>query len=205
MKDLTSEKAPGPSPSFSVVHIIKALELVAEKPIGRNKLSKELVLGEGATRTLIERLKDYSLIRVNRAGCILSKKGEKLWNTLHTSLPRKIVLERSGLTLATFNVAILVKGYGSKVKFGMEQRDVALMIGAKGATTLVLKNGKLTVPPENRDVAEHFPKVYRKLIDSLEPEDNDVIVVGSADTLEKAEYGALAAAWNLLNNHNTRM
>lgn len=202
MKELTIEKAPGPSPSFSAVHVIKALELIAERPIGRNKLSKELVLGEGATRTLIERLKNHGLIIVDRAGCIFSEKGEKLWDTLHAALPRKAVLEKSGLTLATFNVAILVKGCSSKVKFGMEQRDAALMIGAKGATTLIFKDGKLTVPPDQRDVAEDFPKIYGKLAASLEPEENDAIVIGSADTLEKAEYGALAAALSLLNNHN---
>lgn len=202
LKELTGEKAPGPSPSFSVVHILKAFELIAERPIGRSKLSKELILGEGATRTLIERLKDYNLITVERAGCVFSKKGKKLWNSLRSAFPRKTVLERSGLTLATFNVAILVKGCVSKVRFGMEQRDAALMIGAKGATTLIFKDGRLTVPPEYRSVAADFPKIHRKLVDSLEPEEDDVIVIGSADTLEKAEYGALAAAWTLLNNHN---
>ena len=196
---MTGEKAPGPSPSFSAVHVIKALELIAEKPIGRNKLSKELFLGEGATRTLIDRLKDYSLISVDRAGCVFSKKGEKLWATTREVLPRKIVLEKSGLTLAAFNVAMLVKGHGDKVKFGMEQRDAALMTGAKGATTLLFKEGKLVFPPENRDVAQDFPKVVKRIVDSLKPKENDVVIIGSADTMEKAEYGALAAALSLID------
>jgi len=84
----------------------------------------------------------------------------------------------------------------------MEQRDAALLIGAKGATTLISRKGKLTIPPEYRNIAKDFPKISRKIIDSLNPEENDAIVIGSADTLEKAEYGALAAAWNLLNNQN---
>lgn len=200
LKELTSEKAPGPSASFSEVHIVKALELIAEKPIGRSKLSKKLKLGEGATRTLIERLKERSLITVNRVGCIFSKKGEKSWNMFHAVFPRKIILEKSGLTLAPFNVAILVKGGGNRVKFGMEQRDAALLEGATGATTLIFKEGKLTVPPELRDVAEDFPKIHRKIVDSLEPEEDDAIVIGNADTLEKAEYGALAAALSLVNS-----
>lgn len=185
-----------------MVHVIKALQLIEERKIGRNKLSKELILGKGATRTLIERLKDYNLVTVDRAGCTLSKKGKQLWNTLHAILPEKIVLDRSGLTLAAFNVAILVKRGGSRVKLGMEQRDAALLIGAKGATTLISRKGKLTIPPEYRNIAKDFPKICRKLMDSLNPEENDAIVIGSADTLEKAEYGALAAAWILLNNQN---
>lgn len=180
--------------------MIKALELIAEKPIGRNRLSKELVLGEGATRTLIERLKDYSLIRVDKTGCILSKKGKELWSTLLMVFPRKVVLEKSGLTLATFNIAMLVKGCGSKVKFGLEQRDAAMLIGAEGATTLVFRSGKLIFPPGDRDVAEDFPRAYRNLVDSLKPEENDAVVIGSAGALEKAEYGAIAAAWSLFNN-----
>ncbi len=128
------------------------------------------------------------------------KKGEKLWNTLHTALPRKMMLEKSGLTLGTFNVALLVKEGGSKVKLGMEQRDAALMAGAKGATTLVFTEGKLTVPPGRRDVAKDFPRIYGELVDKLRPEENDAIVVGSADTVERAEYGALAAALTLLND-----
>jgi len=121
---------------------------------------------------------------------------------MHAAFPRKIVLERSGLTLAAFNVAVLVKECGSKVKLGMEQRDAALLTGAKGATTLIFKDGKLTVPPDYRNVAEDFPKVYRNLVGSLKPEENDVVIIGSADTLEKAEYGVLAAVWSLLNNQD---
>ncbi len=176
--------------------------MIAESPIGRSKLSKELVLGEGATRTLIERLKEYGLIAVDRAGCVLSRKGEKLWSALHEVLPRKTVLGKSELTLAPFNVAVLVKEYSGKVKFGVEQRDAALMIGAKGATTLVFKDGKVRFPLENRDVSRDLPKVSRKLVDSLKPEEDDVIVIGSADTLDKAEYGALAAALSLLNKES---
>ena len=179
--------------------MIKALELASERPIGRSKLSRELNLGEGAARTLIERLRHLGLITVDRMGCILSRRGKRLWNTLHSALPRRTVLERSGLTLAPFNVAVLVKGCGTKVKQGMEQRDAALMVGAKGATTIVLKDGKLAVPPDERSVAEDFPEVHRKLVDSLRPEENDAIVVGSADSLTLAEYGALAAAWTLIN------
>ena len=198
LTELTIGKAPGPNPSFSIVHIIKAFELLAEKNIGRNKLSQKLALGVGATRTLIERLRSLSLIAVDRKGCVFSKKGRKLWKVLHRALPRKTVLKGSGLTLAQFNAAILVRDGSGEVKFGIEQRDAAMLAGARGATTLILKDGRLTVPPDNRDVAADFPEINRQLVDSLQPAENDAIVIGSADTLLKAEFGALAAAWTLL-------
>jgi hypothetical protein len=56
LESLLEEKAPGPYPSFSIFHIIKTLELIAKmSQVGRGKLSEELKIGEGATRTLIER------------------------------------------------------------------------------------------------------------------------------------------------------
>lgn len=199
MDELTAERAPGPSPSFSNIHAIKALELIAKGPVGRKKLAKELKLGEGATRTLIDRLKDYELATVSRVGCSLTKKGEKFWKALHNTFPRKVVLEKSGLTLAPFNIAILIKGCAGRVAVGMEQRDAALSTGAKGATTLLFKNDELVIPPDWRSVAKDFPRIHKEIVRSLMPMENDVVVIGSADTLEKAEYGALAAALSLLN------
>jgi len=196
---LTGEKAPGPTPSFTAVHVIKALELIAREPIGRNRLSKELALGEGAARTLIERLKAHALITVDRAGCALTKKGEGAWRALHAVFPRKTTIGRSKLTLGSFNVAILVKEGAGKVRSGMEQRDAALIAGAKGATTLQYSSGRLTVPPDQRDAAEETPEICRVLLDLLKPVDNDAVVIGSADTFERAEHGALAAALSLID------
>lgn len=197
LEELTREKAPGPSPSFLMVHIVKAIELIAERPIGRTNLSKELGLGEGATRTLVNRLKDYGLITVDRLGCVFTKEGKNLWNFLQKVFPKKIILEKSELTLASYNIAILVKELGNKVRLGMEQRDAALVVGAKGATTLIFKEGSLKFPSENREVAEDFPGIFKKLV-SMQPEENDAIIIGSADILAMAEYGALAAALSLL-------
>lgn len=199
LNQLTAERTIGPSPSFSPIHAAKALELISEGPIGRSKLAEELILGEGATRTLIERLKSHGLITVDRAGCHLSAEGRELWNALHAIFPRKIVLKRSGLTLAQFNVAMLVKGLGGKVKMGIEQRDASLLTGAKGATTLLFQDGELTVPPGRWKIAEDFPEVHRELVDALAPDDNDVVVIGSADSLAKAECGAWAAALTLVD------
>jgi hypothetical protein len=50
-------------------------------------------------------------------------------------------------------------------------------------------------------VAKDFPKAADQIVSLLKPEENDIVIIGSADTLGKAEYGALAAAWTLLNAH----
>jgi predicted transcriptional regulator len=199
LEGLLKEKAPGPAPSFSVFHIIKVLELTAkEGPIGRGKLSKKLRTGEGVTRTLLNRLIDAGLIVTSKPGCSLTKKGETIWNEFQLIFPQKVKLEKSELTLANYNIAVLIKDCGDKVKTGIEQRDAAILTGAKGATTLIFKNQTLIQPGISKNVARDFPEIFNKITEQLELEENDVIVIGSADTWKKAEYGALAASWTLI-------
>jgi len=202
LESLLEERAPGPYLSFSIFHLIKAFELIAkEGPIGRGKLSEELKTGEGAIRTLIERLKDAGLITVSKKGCSLTEKGEKLWNKMQLIFPKKAKIKQNELTLAACNVAIKVKGCSEKVRFGLEQRDAALLAGAKGAITLFFKGDKLVLPTISEDVAKDFPRAFNQITQQLPPEEGDVIVIGSADTWDKAEYGALAAAWSLIENN----
>jgi predicted transcriptional regulator len=200
LEKITGEKAPGPSPTFSVFHMLRAIELTAKKAIGRSKLAKELGVGEGAMRTMINRLKDAGLISTSKLGCTLTSKGLKVWNEYNTVFRRKVGIGKSELTLADYNFVILVKNRGHKVKSGMEQRDAAIMVGGKGATTIMFKGKRLIIPSVSDNVAKDFPKAANQMIRLLRPEENDVIVVGSADSLVRAEYGALAAAWTLVND-----
>jgi len=205
LEGLMEERAPGPYPSFSVFHVIRALELIAKKgPIGRGRLSEELKTGEGTTRTLIDRLKGAELTAVSKPGCSLTKEGKRVWKELYSIFPRKVRLEKNELTFAARNVAMLIKGCGDRVGAGVEQRDAAIMTGARGATTLVFKNQKLMIPTISENVAQDFPVAFSQIIGLMELEENDVIVIGSADSWEKAEYGALAAAWTLIENNGSQ-
>jgi predicted transcriptional regulator len=196
------EKAPGPYPSFSVYHLIKAFELIAKTgQVGRGKLAEELKIGEGATRTLIERLKTAHLIAVSKKGCSLTEKGKKIWNKFESILPQKTNLERNELALADCTVAVHVRGGGGRVRTGIEQRDAAVIAGAKGATTLVFKGKKLIMPNISEDISQDFPIAHRQITALLKLKENDAVVIGSADTWSKAEYGALAAAWTLIENN----
>ncbi len=201
LESLLEDKAPGPFLSFSIFHLIKALELIAkERPIGRGKLAEELGTGEGAIRTLIERLRTAGLITVSKRGCSLTGKGEKIWGKMQLLFPQKIKLKPNKLTLATCNVAIVAKGCGDKVRSGLEQRDASLLAGAKGAITLYFKKEKLVLPGISEDVSKDFPAAFSEITKHLLLEENDVVVIGSADAWDKAEYGALAAAWSLIEN-----
>lgn len=202
LESLLEEKAPGPYLSFSVFHLIKALELIAkEGPIGRSKLSDELKTGEGAIRTLVERLRAADLITVSKQGCSLTEYGEKIWSKMRLLFPEKARLKSNELTLAGCNVAIRVKGRSEKVRSGLEQRDAALLAGAKGAMTLFFRKEKLILPAISEDVARDFPAAFRQITKHFRLEENDAVVIGSADAWNQAEYGALAAAWSLVENN----
>jgi predicted transcriptional regulator len=198
LEKLGKEKAPGPNPSFSTFHFLRAIELIAEKSIGRNKLAQELGIGEGATRTLIGRLKDEGLASISKTGCILTDKGQELWGE-YRSIIKKTRVEKNELTFAEYSYAVLITKSGHKVRTGMEQRDAAIMAGAKGATTILLKKGQLVFPATDRNVKEDFPKASDQIVRLLMPQEDDTIIVVSSDDPAKAEYGALAAAWTLVN------
>jgi predicted transcriptional regulator len=199
LEKIISERAPGPSPSFSVFHLLRAIELISEKTIGRSKLAENLKVGEGTVRTIINRLKDADLVIASKSGCTLTDEGLRLLREYKSVFKKKIEIGKNELTLADYNFAILIKNRGHKVRSGVEQRDAAVMVGAKGATTIMFTGGRLKIPSVSDNVAKDFPNAANQILKLLEPEENDVIIVGSADILEKAEYGTLAAAWTFLN------
>src|SRR5512135_3227317 len=121
IENLASEKAPGPSTTFSMFHIFYALELMSNKPIGRNKLAEKLEVGEGAIRTIIGRLRDAELIIATRDGCRLTDKGQKTWLQFKQLFPSMVEVEKTELTHSKYNYAFLVKNSGSKIKSGIEQ------------------------------------------------------------------------------------
>jgi len=187
-KDLVDVRA-----SYSIAHVVKALFLLYERPMGRHQLMKEMLLGEATIKTLIKRLKKNNLIKKTTKGNLLTKKGSLLVNkTLkNISRPMEIVIKK--YTVGKYNFAVLIKKASNKVRSGIEQRDEAIKIGADGATTLVCKNNRLIFPGCNRKIID-LEKILRKI---FKIENQDVIVIGSGSTKKKAEEASIIAALSL--------
>ena len=143
-------------------------------------------------------MKEAGLVQFSRSGCALTSKGRDLWNEINSKIATKAEINKTEVTVGSHNVAILVRGAGNRVTSGVEQRDAAIKAGALGATTLVVRGGRLVIPMISEDVSKDFPEAYRQVMETLRPQEGDAIVIGSADEPRKAEYGALAAAWTLL-------
>jgi predicted transcriptional regulator len=201
---IAGEKAPGPSTTFSVSHIFYALESVAEKPIGRNKLAEKLSVGDGAIRTIINRLKDAGLIVASKEGCTLTAKGLGVWKKFEEFFPKRVAIGKTELTTAEYNYAFLVKNSGHKVKSGIEQRDAAIVAGARRAVVIVSKEGHLIIESVSDNIEKKFPKAASQILKVIQPEDNDVIIIAGADVSQKAKNAAFAASWALLDGDKNK-
>jgi len=198
IENLANQKAPGPSTTFTVSHIFFALELMAEKPIGRNKLAKKLDVGEGAIRTIINRLKDAGLIATSKEGCNLTSKGFNVWKQFEEHFPKRVEIGKTELTKTDYNYAFLVKNSGHKIKSGIEQRDAAIVAGAKRAAIMVSKQGHLTIESVSNRLEQQFPKAADQILNAVNPADNDVVVLVGADSMGKANNRLLSRCIFLL-------
>jgi predicted transcriptional regulator len=190
--------------SFAEAHVVKALEEIdIQQPVGRMKLSKDLHLGEGEARTLVRHLKNEGLIDVSQSGITLSNAGKKLLSSLRAYISKQIDVPSTPLTVGPFNIAVRVAGMKDSVKYGLEQRDAAILAGAKGATTLVFTKNRLTMPGAEEDISKSDPSLLAKL-SNLSLKEGDVLVIGSGEEKIRAELGALSAALELLKSKDKR-
>ena len=179
----------GPTPKFSLFHVWKTYDIINEKgPIGRKALSQTLGIGEGSTRTILDKMIREGSVENTKLGAVLTDRGVKQFrNSGITAAPVKI----EGLTLSSQDCAVLVKGMADRIGTGYEQRDEAVRAGAVGATTLISRGGKLLFPgePVEPDQVKLAP-----IKSAFSIEENDVVIVGTAMSYEVAEKGAVTAA-----------
>ncbi|HEX7483206.1 MAG TPA: DUF4443 domain-containing protein [Candidatus Bathyarchaeia archaeon] len=198
MQQIAGKKAPGPSTSFTIFHIFYALELLSQNSLGRNKLAEKLNVGDGAVRTIISRLVDSGLVEISKEGCNLTKKGLEIWGQFKEIFPKRVEIPKSELTGSEFNFAFLVKDSGQKVGSGIDQRDAAIIAGARKALVIVDRDGHLSIESVSDCIEQQYPKAANLLFEKLEPQNNDVIIIAGADSLLKAKRGAFAASWSLI-------
>ena len=189
-----SRVAPGRHLTYGAIHVLKALELIGSRVVGRQQLARELRIGEGSARTLIKRLRDEGLIEVERGGMRLTERGRGILSYFQ-GLMRSMSVPSTPSTISEKNHAVLVRGAAPLIRFGVEQRDAALLAGARGATTLIYDGENFHMPGLERGVEPELSKLLRE---GLKPEAGDVIIIGTAEEEWAAEMGAKAAALELI-------
>jgi hypothetical protein len=213
--------SPTIKPTFEKVHIILALFVFAENPkgIGRYRLQKELLVGEGTAKSLIKKLnKDVKFITVTdeakRRGHILTRLGIDYLTKVKKVIPiikecetlllKEIIIEAERI----YTFFCIIKNALAKITDGVSQRDAAIKVDGSGATCLVYNGENLIFPSKRpRDSIEEDMIINNKLqryfiselsIDNIALEQNDVIAIGSGDSPQKARLATLNAALTLI-------
>jgi DNA-binding MarR family transcriptional regulator len=204
MLDKWRRGARGPLPQLTPVQLLNALVLIDEEgPVGRRALAQAIQLNDGVTRGLLERLAEQGLVEVSKGtGVRLSRQGrETLQRYLRQIAVRKIkALDQTELVPGRISVAVhLAKRFKPGIT-GLSQRDEAIKAGAEGALTIAVVNGKLSIPPDNKRIAELSPREDARLRELFNLSEKDLVVIGFGKDAKRALSGALAAVLSLEKN-----
>ncbi len=193
MHPTTNLRVCGPAPKFNDYHIWKSImSMDIDEPIGRKKLSSILGIGEGSTRTILNILLDNKYIDIDKSGITLTKEGDEYRSLIFLDAKPVTIMD---LTIGQYNCAVLIKHAARRISFGCEERDSAIISGAKGATTLICSNNRLLFPGSDYPVDDD---TERRIRDIFAVRNDDAIIIGTADTYDLAECGAISAALNTM-------
>jgi hypothetical protein len=179
----------GPNPNFTLYHIWKCYDFLDKNgPLGRRGLAKLLNLGEGSTRTLLDKMMHEGCIEYTKVGALLTPRGHDKLREPGISI---VPFDFLSILPSKFTCAVLVKGKARGVVNGCEQRDEAVRAGAEAAIILVAGEGKVVFPQDER-----FPD--QQIIESMRAvcpvQDGDAMIIAGASSYDAAERGAVTAA-----------
>ncbi len=190
----------GPLPQLTTLQLLSSLLLIdREGPVGRRTLSQLLSIKNGVARGLAERLSEQGIVEVTETGVRLSKEGKnRLRGVLRQMSIQKISnLDKTEMVPGRAAVSVHLSNQYQPRMTGIQQRDEAVKAGADGCITLAVKNGKLIVPPDEKDAADLYPKENSRLRNLFKLSDNDLVIIGFGDNQQRAMAGALAAVLSL--------
>jgi predicted transcriptional regulator len=187
--------------------LLLLLLLRKERMIGRYRLKEMLDMRqhEGVVRRMLEDLTERQWVRPTRSGCALTEVGEKMVAEL---LPEKGAVEVKQLDLREVNIgpeSAVVQMRNRRITGSiLVLRDMAVKAGARGAVILTHKKGELGDLSTYRNLSTRHPEVTRILEKSLRLKEDDIVVVGFADTYPKALEGALAVVFEIAKSETEK-
>jgi len=167
--------------------------------VGRRLLSQSLGINDGVARGLLERLSEKKLIMIAENGASLSETGRKrLDNELGLLGVRSIQeLGETVLVPGKSSAGVHLSGRYREGLNGIRERDEAVRVGADGSITMAMLDGRLVVPPDNKDVRDMSQEEDTRLRGLFGPSEKDLLIIGFARDSRLAMVGALAAVLSL--------
>ena len=178
----------GNTPNYTKYDILRCF-LRLSKNIGRQELSKELGLGEGTVRTILDILKAKNLLDSTKKGHFLSREGGSELDKIFDNIEMPKVIETKLIYPEYKKIAILLKK-SNELKEAYRLRDVAVKNRAEGALILKFEN-KLYAPESD------FKGDFSELNKYFKFKNDDVLIIAFSRELKNAETGALAVAVEL--------
>lgn len=185
----------GPMFRFTDANVYYALYVLSDgKRIGRKKLAEEAGVGEGSMRRILDKFREWNFVQIKQTGISITKAGLVFLDQIPVRL---IDVDLQGSVVGDFTQGVIVYGASSKIVNGMQQRDAGIKAGAEGCTTIVIRDGKLMIPPDwNMD--EQTPELTYKIRKDTGITADDVIIVGGGSSKIAAVEAVLNAAFELV-------
>ena len=185
----------GPMFRFTDANVYYALYVLSDgKRIGRKKLAEQAGVGEGSMRRILDKFREWNFVQIKQTGISITKAGLVFLDQIPVRL---IDVDLQGSVVGDFTQGVIVYGASSKIVNGMQQRDAGIKAGAEGCTTIVIRDGKLMIPPDwNMD--EQTPELAYKIRKDTGITADDVIIVGGGSSKIAAVEAVLNAAFELV-------
>ena len=185
----------GPMFRFTDANVYYALYILSDgKRVGRKKLAEEAGVGEGSMRRILDKFREWNFVQIKQTGISITKAGLVFLDQIPVRL---IDVNLQGSVVGDFTQGVIVYGASSKIVNGMQQRDAGIKAGAEGCTTIVIRDGKLMIPPDwNMD--EQTPELAYKIRKDTGITADDVIIVGGGSSKIAAVEAVLNAAFELV-------
>jgi len=122
-------------------------------------------------------------VLASKAGCILTQKGKTLMNKRLEDLNITGIKLFDSPILKTehTSVGLHLQNRADKIDLVIKIRDIAVRGGATGATIILFKEGKLSIPSVHPDFLSENLSLAKKVHESFNLKENDVIAIVSAD------------------------
>ena len=172
-----------------------------KRPMGRYKLSEITGIPEGVLRSFLKRLTESNFCKkYGKKGHDLSEKGRTFVKEIKKLIVDFKHFDAKDLTVSRVDFACQIRGIADKIDISktVEVRDIALIAGSTGATTIIFEAGELQGPAIDFHLVSRWPVVTGDIYHSFNLKDGDVIIVATGRDLIHARRGAFAAALTLI-------
>ncbi len=141
----------GGSPAYTPWHVIEALRLLSQTPIGRPTLVGALKLGESSVKTLVRRLVETGLITRTPRGHVVTDDGKTVLDVVTKALTiGKCRANAEGLGLCSYVIIPYPPPMELTTVYSI--RDFAVARGCRTVVVGYVEGGKVGFPGLPRDV-----------------------------------------------------